>query len=620
MAATWNLVRRIVVVGAVASAGVTPPAAQGLASAVANDNRTPAGELRGGVLTLRLELRKGIWHPEREDGEQLLVYAFAEAGKPLQVPGPLVRVPQGTTIDVSLHSTLTVPATLHGLHQRPGDDNDVVAVAPGATTRVRFMAGAPGTYLYWARTPDGQRGQNHILDSQLIGALIVDAPGGATDDRVFVLERFNGPARTAINGKSWPYTERLTYTVGQRVHWRIVNASDLSHPMHLHGSHFTLDGEGDSETYRPSTDRPLEFTHNVEVNETFEMTWTPREPGRWLYHCHRLPHMRLPIDLDPTDVVQVDHHEHVHDDADYSGMAGMIIGITVTPAGTEAPKAAWKPARRLEVIVADQKKDPRFYELSVHEPGEPISRAKGNISAGLGGPPIVLRQNEPVEIAVVNKSHEATSIHWHGIELESYYDGVPLWGGIGNQKTPPVEPGETFVVHMAPPRAGTFIYHTHWHDAGQLTGGVQGALIVMPAGQSYNPATDKSFVFSQGPNDPYNAALLLMNGIPQPGAMRLRTGTKYRFRLINITPSVNNLRVSLRRDGAPVMWRALAKDAVDLPAAAAKLKVANQLVAVSETFDFEYEATAPETLTFEGFNPGDQRRVVQTVIFSNPAR
>src|SRR6516165_11466349 len=73
-----------------------PLAAQALTPIGANDNRNPAGELRDGVLTLRLEMRKGNWHPEREDGETIPVYAFGEQGKPLQVPGPAVRVTQGT--------------------------------------------------------------------------------------------------------------------------------------------------------------------------------------------------------------------------------------------------------------------------------------------------------------------------------------------------------------------------------------------------------------------------------------------------------------------------------------------------------------------------------------------
>jgi FtsP/CotA-like multicopper oxidase with cupredoxin domain len=238
------------------------------------------------------------------------------------------------------------------------------------------------------------------------------------------------------------------------------------------------------------------------------------------------------------------------------------------------------------------------------------------VSPGLTGPPIVLEQHQPVEITVVNRLREATSIHWHGIELESYYDGVPGWGGIDNKKTPPVEPGQSFVARMIPSRAGTFMYHTHWHDNVQLTGGVHGPLVVLPRGQKYDPATDRSFLFSQGPNDPYGAALLLMNGVPQPSTMQLRTGTKYRLRFMNITPSVGNLRVSLRQTGIPVQWRFISKDAADVPAGDATMRRADQQVSVGETYDFEFEATAPVQLTLEGINPNDTRRVVQTLVFS----
>ena len=86
----------------------------------ANDNRTPAGELRDGVLTISLELGEGQWHPESEEGQVLTVYAIGETGRKLQNPGPLIRVPQGTEIHATVHNALPVVATVHGLHERPG--------------------------------------------------------------------------------------------------------------------------------------------------------------------------------------------------------------------------------------------------------------------------------------------------------------------------------------------------------------------------------------------------------------------------------------------------------------------------------------------------------------------
>ena len=584
---------------------------------VANDNRVPAGVLKDGVLELRMELREGIWYPEGEDGEAIPVYAFAEAGRPLQVPSPLVRVPEGTTIEVSLRNTLSVPATVHGLHERPGDAAGSIQIEPGETRSVRFPAGEAGTYLYSARTPDGERGNRRVVDALVGGAFVVDEPGASTDDRIFVLERWNGPTRTAMNGKSWPFTERLTVAAGEPVRWRIVNASDLSHPMHLHGLHFQVDGVGDGERFRRygPEERPLVFTQNVEIGETFEMTWVPEEPGRWLFHCHRLPHMRLPVELDPADVLVADDHEHAHEDPLYAGMGGMIMEITVTGEHEPTPEEVWRSARKLRLAIGQRVEGGELYHLTLHDPVLAASVPRGRMNPGLTGPPIVLQQGEPVEIAVENRTDAATAVHWHGMELESYYDGVPTVGGIGDTRAPSIQPGGTFVARMIPPKAGTFIYHTHWHDARQLTGGVHGALIVVPQGEARDPETDLEFLFSQSPNDPFGAAMLLMNGVPQPSTLNLETGRTYRFRFMNITPSVANLRVSLREHGEPVTWRLVAKDAIDVAPSLAVPQRADLQISVGETYDFEFRAAKPGQLTLEGIQPNDTRRVVQTLIF-----
>jgi len=610
---TWG---RPLLLAILTAAALNSLAAQSLPTISANDNRTPAGELRDGVLYLELELSKGIWYPESEDGEAIPSYAFRERGKPLQVPAPTIRVPQGTTIDISLRSALKVPATLHGLHQRPGDAEDVLTLQPGETERIRFEAGAPGTYLYWGRTPDGERGNRRVVDALLGGAFVVDAPGvDPTKDRIFVLERWNGPTRTAINGKSWPYTERLEAEVGQEVTWKIVNASDLSHPMHLHGFHFWLDAQGDGESYRvfEGDERREEFTHSVEIMETFEITWLPKEPGRWLYHCHRMPHMRLPVPLDPADADLPERnpdHEHMHAvDSGYAGMGGMILGITVRGHSEFDTVNGWKPGRRLEMNVGNRNGDANLYEIALknldsHQPPA--------LSTGLTGPLLVVTEGENTEITVKNTSQKPTSIHWHGLEIESYYDGVPWWSGIGEKRAPAVEPGHEFLVKMIPQRAGSYLYHTHWHDEAQLTGGVQGPMIVLPPGEEYDPETDKPFLMSISPSEPFGAGMLLMNGTPQPQAMRLKAGKTYRLRFMNITSSTDDLHVGLFGSTGPARWTMTAKDAAEPNREG--LGEAIQHVAVGETFDFEYRPTNGGELRLEGWSEGNRRRVVQPLI------
>ena len=44
-------------------------------------------------------------------------------------------------------------------------------------------------------------------------------------------------------------------------------------------------------------------------------------------------------------------------------------------------------------------------------------------------------------------------MHWHGIELESYYDGVAGFGGSARRVTPVIAPRDSFYARFTPPRA-----------------------------------------------------------------------------------------------------------------------------------------------------------------------
>jgi FtsP/CotA-like multicopper oxidase with cupredoxin domain len=230
------------------------------------------------------------------------------------------------------------------------------------------------------------------------------------------------------------------------------------------------------------------------------------------------------------------------------------------------------------------------------------------------GPPIVLAAGQPVDIEVVNRIKEPTAIHWHGIEIESYYDGVPDWAGTAQQPASAVQPGKSFVARMTPPHAGTFIYHTHWHDESQLTNGIYGPLIVLPPGKRFETAVDKIFVIGVGNYEPFGEALVV-NGYPQPPVMPLQVGTKYRLRLINITPDSTGMQIRLMRAGVPVEWRSVAKDGAELPPAQAVVQKADFLTTVGETFDFEYAAAKAEELTLEIYSPDPKLRTTQTLIF-----
>jgi FtsP/CotA-like multicopper oxidase with cupredoxin domain len=580
--------------------------------AQANDNRTPAGQLKDGVLNLQLEIREAKWFPEDESCGYRVVHAFAEAGKTAQVAGPLIRVVQGTQIHATIHNLLPEAARVYGLQRHPGNAKQNVKLEAGVTLSVDFVAGEPGTYLYWAATADKMldftQGFDTVRlgpDTTLSGAFVVDPPSSRPDDRIFVIGVWQKDTTTiatqipTINGKSWPHTERLTYHIGDAPHWRVINASFDPHAMHMHGFYFNVTGIGNGQGYETYADdqRHKVVTEFIAPGHTFDLTWTPERAGNWLFHCHMVFHMTRVGELHPKD----EHAPEVHT-ANYSqdnllsGMGGLVLGITVLPDKTDSTAANFQAAHKLQLVISDNPQKLPLYRVEVNDP-PPTTNSKNADSdkkaadkkPSLLGPPIVIARGEPTEIEVKNQTGGPTVIHWHGIELESYYDGVAGWTGSRIQTTPPIPSGSSFVARMTPPRAGTFIYHTHWHDTEQIMNGVYGPLVVLEPGQKYDPEHDKTFVFGEGHYAPFGF-MVLVNGSPQPDPVELQTGVRYRLRFVNITGDAADLKVKLVSKDATVSWKMLARDGADLPPSQLKSSSDEILIPVGGTCDVEYVA------------------------------
>jgi FtsP/CotA-like multicopper oxidase with cupredoxin domain len=244
--------------------------------------------------------------------------------------------------------------------------------------------------------------------------------------------------------------------------------------------------------------------------------------------------------------------------------------------------------------------------------------------ARVPGPIIVLQRGEPVEVNLVNELHAATAMHWHGIELESYYDGVPGWGGVPGSTTPSIKPGQTFTAKFTPSRAGTFIYHEHSGDDEQLGGGLYGPLIVLEPGQRFDPATDHIFIAGHdGPEfEGQSREPVVVNGkaaVPAgtPVNVPLRAGVRNRLRLINITPNLSALTFVLTDGFNAVAWTPVGKDGAELPPAAQVSREARQLVSVGETYDFEITPKTDERLWLNVVR-GSGEWVVQTRLVVRP--
>ena len=593
-----------------------------------NQNRVAAGKLENGVLTVQLEVRKGAWRPEAEDGPQLNVQAFGEAGKTGQIPGPLMRMREGTTVHVTVANKLKQKATVYGLNTRPGDAKAGIELGPEESRELSFVAGAPGTYYYWARTATPGDKQSYREDAYLTGAYIVDPAGEVVADRILMINVMFVPADplhgseeiVSINGKSYPYTEPLEYTEGETIRWRVINASATEHPMHLHGSFYKLLSVGDfeSETAFAEGERQSVVTEDMMGGHTMMMEWKPEHVGRWLFHCHFQGHIsieeRVPV-LHETagpryqPAAAEAAHEH-HDAMDaMNDMAGLVLAINVKPApGKATAQAMATSPHRFDLVIeptAASGKSPTF-SCSVREGKKIVASAEKSM-----GPTMVVTRGEPTEITVTNHLAEPTTIHWHGLELESYYDGV-IGGGTPSQVTPAIPPGGNFTARFTPNRAGTFIYHTHSADPDQLTGGVYGALLVLEPGEQYDPEHDRVLVVGTREAD-FFAKQITMNGEDAPGPMMLKHGERYRLRVINMAPDLG-ADFQLGTKEHPATWRAIAKDGADLPARLVTTKEASLHIASGETYDFELKPDGPGEIPIQVENPLNKATLVAKIV------
>lgn len=567
-----------------------------------NDNRVPAGTLEGATLTVRLETREGEWHPDGDKDPGVKVLAFALEGGPLQIPGPVIRVTEGTEVRAFIRNRLEKePLVVHGLYTRPGASApDAITIEPGQVREIRFLAGSPGTYYYWGATNNATVASRARRDSQLYGGFLVEPRGRAPqNDRVILIGVWatvdaallipSDLNRMVMNGKSWPHTERLTYQIGEPVHLRVINVGAAVHPMHLHGFYFKVDSRGDerSEVAFPANSSPrLVNTERLPPGRTFSLTWTPTRAGNWLFHCHDMSHIAPSL---PVDGSKPAPHRHVENHA-LEMMAGPVMGISVVEKEASAPAADNAKRRNLRLIAkvdtGGTATEPA-YGFAVEEGGKTTPAAPPYLPT----PTIILKRGEPVSVSVVNQLPEATAIHWHGIELESYYDGVAGFSGTNARPSPAIAPGQSFEARFTPPRSGTFIYHTHVDEMRQQQAGLNGALLVVDDPGAYDPVHDIVLLVSV-PRKEADADKVYINGSTTPAALNMKVGERYRLRFINIHIFRPSMRMRLLGGDQLLTWRSVAKDGMDLPPDQSVTGPSEIQMGNGETYDFEFSPTA----------------------------
>jgi FtsP/CotA-like multicopper oxidase with cupredoxin domain len=239
------------------------------------------------------------------------------------------------------------------------------------------------------------------------------------------------------------------------------------------------------------------------------------------------------------------------------------------------------------------------------------------------GPPLRLKQGQPVAIKVINDSGYPNLIHWHGLFIPSVQDGATEEG------SPIISPGESLLYSFTPNPAGTRWYHSHamaMTDLNRSTySGEFGFLIVEPSAGDpgrYDHEVmlaahhwEGSWVSMQdmhkgpppdnGLEAMYRSATLGDRMLGHGEPIRVRQGERVLFRLLNAS---GNMGISLALSGHRFTVIALDGNPVPTPATVDVLKLD-----VAERADVIVEMNNPGVWVF-GSSDDDDRNMGMGVV------
>jgi nitrite reductase (NO-forming) len=172
------------VIGAAPAAGPIAPASTKAVSIAADPNAVPKplGDrppqlVKYAIETVELDGRL-------DDGTTFTYWTFAK-----KVPGPMLRVKEGDTVEVALTNNKNSKA-VHSidLHSATGGlgGGEHTQVAPGETKTITFKALNPGLYVYHCATPSVA----HHISAGMYGLILVEPKGGLpkVDKEFYVMQ------------------------------------------------------------------------------------------------------------------------------------------------------------------------------------------------------------------------------------------------------------------------------------------------------------------------------------------------------------------------------------------------------------------------------------------------
>ncbi len=170
----------------------------------------------------------------------------------------------------------------------------LVTAKDGVFPLVALAEGKKGKALAILRTDKGRNlpapdVRPAELDREIVPARrLLPAESVAMDDRVpdrDLLIRITGTMERydwGFDHKQYDVRERHAVRAGERVRLTLVNATDMWHPMHLHGHTFSVTGISSTGARKDTT---IVLPHRKLV-----LDFDADNPGLWMLHCHNQYH------------------------------------------------------------------------------------------------------------------------------------------------------------------------------------------------------------------------------------------------------------------------------------------------------------------------------------------
>lgn len=280
--------RRALLLGG-AAAGVVAAPVVGVALGAGTTAPAAAAAARG-------RTRRITMYAERLDGGMV---GYGLAPGEATVPGPLLEMWEGDTLEIELVNTTDERLSIHphGVNYDVDSDGSPFNDSfnePGQTRTYVWSTQAPyrdrgiwmpGSAGYW-HYHDHAMGTDHGtagVRAGLYGALVVRRVGDVLPERTFTMVFTD----VSINNRFAPDTPIFEARLGERVEFVCIGHGDSFHTFHLHAHRWANNRTG----LLQGRDDPSQVVDNRDLNpgDSFGFQVVAGAgvgPGAWMYHCH----------------------------------------------------------------------------------------------------------------------------------------------------------------------------------------------------------------------------------------------------------------------------------------------------------------------------------------------